>query len=386
MDAHARYDKFGLSGQNTAFTPSVGFKWTPSDVVALRGTLATGFRAPNVAETGHSGLTFAGGNDTQLCPSGPANGVPVVSCLPTAIYETGAQSNLSPEKSTSGTLGLILEPVKGWSSTFDLYDIKVKNQIYTPPPSVALTDVRSSVPVATTCYIDGGTSSAPCTVPGGANGILLYEVDPYENTNSTEVRGWELETHYKWKLGEWGTLTTGLDWTHEMSYILDVGGTAYQLAGTHGPELIGGDTANPKDRIQVNMTYDKGPWDVTAVENYIGSYTNTDPSYVGGLGLANTCANNLEAYSGFQFSGYAAGLSNYPASFCKTDSFYTTDVTVRYKYNKQLVVHFAVNNLFNRQPPFDAGTYGGSPYQYNPSMHMSGAIGRFIQGGLTYSF
>ncbi|HEX7645604.1 MAG TPA: TonB-dependent receptor [Burkholderiaceae bacterium] len=386
LDAHARYDRFGLSGQNNSFTPSVGFKWTPTDVFAMRGTLATGFRAPNVAETGHSGLTFAGGNDTQLCPNGPANGVPVPSCLPTAIYETGAQSHLNPEKSTSATLGMILEPVKGWSTTFDMYDIKIKDQIYTPPPSVSLTDVRSQTPVSTTCYTNGGASSAPCTVPGGANGLLLYIVDPYENTNSTEVRGWELETHYKWKMGEWGTLFTGLDWTHEMSYILNVGGTAYQLAGTHGPELIGGDTANPKDRVQATITYDKGPWDITAVENYISSYTNTDPSYVGGLGLANTCANNLSSYSGFQFSGYAAGMSSFPSSFCKTDAFYTTDVTVRYKYNKQLVMHFAVNNLFNRQPPFDAGTYGGSPYQYNPSMHMAGAIGRFIQGGLTYSF
>jgi iron complex outermembrane receptor protein len=386
IDAHARYDKFGLSGQNSSFTPAAGFKWTPSEVIALRGTVATGFRAPNVAETGHSGLTFAGGNDTQLCPSGPANGVPVPACLPTAIYETGAQSHLNPEKSTSATLGMILEPVKGWSTTFDLYDIKIKDQIYTPPPSVSLTDVRSQVPVATTCYTNGGASSAPCTVPGGANGLLLYIVDPYVNTNSTEVRGWELETHYKWKLGEFGTLYTGLDWTHEMSYILDVGGTAYQLAGTHGPELIGGDTANPKDRVQATITYDKGPWDITAVENYIGSYTNTDPSYVAGLGLSNTCANNLTSYSGFQFSGYAAGMSSFPSNFCKTDSFFTTDVTVRYKYSKQLVGHIAINNLFNRQPPFDAGTYGGSPYQFNPSMHMSGAIGRFLQAGVTYSF
>jgi iron complex outermembrane receptor protein len=177
-----------------------------------------------------------------------------------------------------------------------------------------------------------------------------------------------------------------LDWSHTLSYKLDVGGTSYQLAGTHGPELIGGDTANPKDRVQATVVWDKGPWDITAVENYISGYTNDDPSYVGSLGLPNDCATNLQTYSGVQFSGYTGGMSSYPAAFCKTNSFFTTDLTVRYKYNKQLVMHFAVNNLFNRQPPYDAATYGGTPYQYNPSLHMGGAIGRFVQGGLTYSF
>jgi iron complex outermembrane receptor protein len=391
LDGHARYDRFGLSGQNDSFTPSAGFKWTPDPVVAFRGTLATGFRAPNVAETGKSGLTFAGGNDTVLCPNpgAPAPGTPVTSCLPTAVFQTGynATPALQPEKSTSATLGLILEPVKGWSSTFDVYDIKVKNQIYTPPPSVANTLVRSQVPINGNCYGATPADTAPCVIPGGANGLLLYEVAPYENTNDTEVRGFELETHYKWKLGEWGTLLTRFDWSHTMSYILNVGGTAYQLAGTHGPELIGGDTANPKDRMQATLTWDKGPWDITAVENYISGYDNIDPSYVGSLGLPNTCTQNLQVYSGVQFSGYTGGMASpYPSSYCHTASFATTDLTVRYKYNKQLVMHFAVNNLFNRQPPFDAATYGGTPYQYNPSMHTSGAIGTFIQAGATYTF
>jgi iron complex outermembrane recepter protein len=388
LDGHARFDHFGVSGNNDSFTPSFGFKWTPMTAFSLRGTIATGFRAPNVAETGASGLTFAGPDDGVLCPNpaAPAPGTPVLSCSPTAIFVSGynVTPKLKPEKSVSETLGVILEPIAGWSSTLDFYDIKVKDQIYTPPPAAGLGEVRSQVPVNGECYEAVGT--APCVIPGGANGLLLYYSDPYENTNSTEVRGLELESHYKWLLGDAGSLYLGLDWSHTLNYILTAGGASYQLAGTHGPELIGGDTANPRDRVQGTVTFETGPLSVTVIENYISGYSNDDPSYMGELGEANTCSNNLLTYSGVQFSGYTFGMASFPASWCKTASFETTDLTVRYKFGKQLVAHLAVNNLLNEQPPFDASTYGGTPYQYNPSMHSAGAIGRFVQGGVTFTF
>jgi iron complex outermembrane receptor protein len=388
LDGHLRYDRFSVSGNNSSVTPAFGFKWTPFSAFALRGTLATGFRAPNVAETGKSGLTFAGPNDSLLCPNpaAPAPGTPVLSCSPTAVYETGfgVTPQLQPEKSISGTLGFILEPIRGWSSTLDFYDIKIKDQIYTPPPAAGLGEVRSAVPVSGLCYEATGT--APCVIPGGANGLLLYFTDPYENTNSTEVRGLELESHYTWNLGSLGNLYTGVDWSHTLDYWLTAGGVKYQLAGTHGPELIGGDTGNPRDRIQATVTYGNGPLEVTAIENFTSSYSNLDPSYMGELGEANTCANNLSTYSGVQFSGYDIGMASFPQSWCATKHFATTDLTVRWKFTKQFVVHVAVNNLFDAQPPFDANTYGGTPYQYNPSMHMAGAIGRFVQAGATYSY
>src|SRR5579859_1338672 len=387
LDGHARFDHFGVSGKNNSFTPAFGFKWTPASAFALRGTIGTGFRAPNVAETGKSGLTFAGPVDGLLCPNpgAPAPGTPVLSCGPTAVFQSGFNApKLKPEKSVTGTLGVILEPVKGWSSTLDFYDIKIKDQIFTPPPTAALGQVRSQVPVSGLCFEATGT--APCVIPGGANGLLLYDTVDYQNTNSTEVRGLELETHYTWDLGVVGSLYTGFDWSHTLSYVLTAGGASYELAGTHGPELIGGDTANPRDRIQATVTYAKGPFEFTAVENYTSGYSNLDPSYVGELGLANTCFNNLTTYSGVQFSGYDIGMSSIPSSWCKTGSFKTTDVTLRYKVTQQFVAHLAVNNLLNAQPPFDANTYGGSPYQYNPSLHFSGAIGRFIQAGVTFSF
>ena len=76
-----------------------------------------------------------------MCPASNPNGTPNlkspqnVSRRPGRTLATqppylrGGNKNLQPEKSTNYTAGLILEPIKGWSTTFDYYYIKLKNQI-----------------------------------------------------------------------------------------------------------------------------------------------------------------------------------------------------------------------------------------------------------------
>ncbi len=56
------------------------------------------------------------------------------------------------------------------------------------------------------------------------------------NANQTKVNGLEFDSRYKFKLGDFGSLNTELNWTHLMSYVLtaDYDGTgvkSYQLAG-----------------------------------------------------------------------------------------------------------------------------------------------------------
>jgi len=381
LDAAARYDHFGDIGENNSVTPKTGFKWTPNNVFALRGTLSTGFRAPNPAEAGESGQSYVGsGVDNTLCPGGltatnghPAAGSFIAACTQPIVLNT-SNHNLKPEKSDSETLGVILEPIKGWSSTIDLYQIKIKDQIVTPGTVNQANAVRSSTDSSGLCA-DGKGGTYSCT---SSEGLILYIPNEYINANSTTTSGIELETHYKFGLGNYGSLLTSLDWSHMMSYVLDADGVSYQLAGTHGPSIIGGNTGNPKDRIQATLTWDKGPWDVTTALNYVGGYSVVDPSYEGG----STCATALAAVQGYPY--FPGG--NAPSSYCQIGSFMTTDLTVRYKVSKQLVVHAAMNNVFDRQPPTDLSTYGGGLYPFNPSLHMSGAIGRFVQAGLTYSF
>jgi iron complex outermembrane receptor protein len=106
----------------------------------------------------------------------------------------------------------------------------------------------------------------------------------------------------------------------------------------------------------------------------MSSFSLTDPS----IGL-NTCDDGA-AVNGWFPNGGA------PSQYCKVASFLDTDVSFRYNLNKQWTIHGAITNLFNQAPPLDINTYGGGQLPYNPSMHMTGAIGRFVNIGANYKF
>jgi iron complex outermembrane receptor protein len=384
IDGAVRFDHFDNAGNST--TPKLSFKWTPSNEIALRGSLSTGFRAPNPAENGNSGQSYLAQTtyDPVLCPGGfQANGNPPKGAVvnlngqnlcnyePTAL--NSATPNLSPEKSLSQTLGVILEPIKGWSTTVDVYQIKINDQIIAPALDLqTAVPVRGS-PVQALCSDGTATGTYSCTTSVGP---ALYYPAYYANANSTRTSGVELDTRYKFKLGDYGTLKTELNWSHMFSYVLVEGGQPFQLVGTHGPSIIGGDTGNPQDRIQATFTWDKGAWDVATTFNWISSFDLTDPS-----------AGVNDCIAGSEYSGvYPAGIPASESQYCKVASFLDTDVSVRYKFDKHWTVHGSITNLFNQAPPIDVQTYGAYPYAYNPSMHMAGAIGRMINVGANYTF
>jgi iron complex outermembrane receptor protein len=374
LDAHARYDHFDNAGN--AFTPQIGFKFTPIPEFALRGTLGRGFRAPNAAENGQAGQAYSAGtaSDPLLCPNGAgAAGAVVSQCNYNVVYLNAANPNLKPEKSVSGTIGFILEPVKGWSTTFDMFQVTIKNQIVAGVGDPA-NAVRGN-PVSETCS-DGNGGTVSCTPQYGE---ILYIPVQFVNANSTKVNGWELDTKYRLAMGEWGSMTAELDWSHTMSYVLTIGGMAYQLAGTHGPTSVGGNTGNPKDRIQGTLIWDRGPLHVSTTLNWISSIDLTDPS----VGI-NTCSDGL-AGGGYYAPWVPSGTST-DSSVCRVHSFFTTDISASYKVTKNWSVHGSVTNLFNRQAPLDLNTYGGGNLPYNPSLHQAGAVGRFLNVGAVYNF
>lgn len=372
IDGAVRYDHYSLAGNST--TPKLAFKFTPNQVFALRGTLAKGFRAPGPAENGNS--ASAGGVGTKadpvLCAGGyredgryPA-GTVIASCNESLIGLTTTNPELKPEHSVSATLGVILEPVRGWSTTVDLYQIRVSDQIVGGPLSG--TPVRIQ-PVPSDCA-DGNGGTVTCTP--GIGRIAYYPATPI-NANSTRTRGVEFDTRYRWNLGGYGRLRADFQYAHAFSYTMTIGGEAYELAGGHGPSGIGADTANPKDRAQFELGLERGPWEATTTLHWVKGYDLTDPS------LGQTTCEEGAAVNGVFPSG------NVPQNFCRVGSFMQTDLTVNYKMTSQWTLHASVRNMFNRQPPTDVSTYG-SGYPYNLSLHSAGAVGRFVNVGAVYRF
>ncbi len=381
LDLDQRFDHIDTTGN--AITGKAAFKWSPVNEFALRGSASTGFRAPNINEAGTSGTTAYSTptNDPVLCPGGPVNGNPPKNSVggycdysPTLL--TTANPNLQPERSTSFTLGAILEPIKGWSSTLDLYKITVRDQIISPTPDYSVVSPRYST-IATPVSVvapqgcaDGNGGFIAC--PQSSYYLPLWYTSPFVNANATVVEGFEVGSRYKFKLADWGSLKTEFDWTHVMSYAIIQDGVRYQLAGSHGPSAASNDTGNPQDRIDWSFTWEKGPLDITANFNWIGRYSVLDSS-----AQITTCADAA--------SLWYAGVQP-PENYCHVASFLNTNLTFQYALTKTWSLNGTIGNVFNRQPPVDLQTYGSNGVATNMAFYGAGVEGRSFHLGTSYSF
>lgn len=381
IDVSGRADHYDTYGNSS--TPKAGFKWAPIKAVTVRGTYSKGFRAPGPAENGTAGSVFSasGYNDPLLCANGSVKtiGNVVAAC---GFAVAGVQlttPDIKPEKSTSKTFGLIIEPIKGWSTTIDYYDVEIKDQITSASglPNFNPVNVRGiPLPTAIVSDTNGGTTIGIPSV-----GQILYRTTNYVNAGSVKTDGIELESGYKFKMGEMGNFSANAQFTHIISYtITSPDGSVVEVAGTHGPNAVGGNTGTPKNRAQLTLGYDKGAFGATLTGNWIGSFSLLDPT-VGNL----TCAAAIKGDAGrLTFTNTATP----PDAYCHVASFVSTDLNVTYKIGKSWTLKGTILNLFDRAPPVDVGTYGNASTltAYNPAFHQAGAVGRFFSMGANYKF
>jgi iron complex outermembrane receptor protein len=380
LDVSGRYDHYDTYGNS--FTPAANFKWTPSKAFALRGNFARGFRAPNPAESGSAGSFFSYNSikDPVLCPTGSKTAVGSVPiyCSFTPVFVQQTSQTLSPEKSKSFDLGIVLAPAPGLGATLDYYKIQLKNQIVSAAgndPTYVPSFVRGAPVQMETVQADGSVQSVLSPV-----GPILYATSGYVNLGETTTSGIEAAINYRLRLpGELGTLRADLSAAHTFDYTQSSAGVSYQLAGTQGPSVVGGATGNPKDRAQFSLNWARGPLDITTSVNYTSSFSTLDPS-VG----ATDCASTGTDAGG---RNYFAGLVQ-PAYYCHVASFTVTNLNVQYKVSPNLTLKGSILNLFDKAPPIDVGTYGNSGAQtsYNASLHQAGAVGRYFSLGLAYTF
>lgn len=336
-----------------ATTPKVGIKWTPASWIALRGTYAEGFRAPNAAESGDGGLAAYGSAlDTIRC----VNGKPLPGGLPTdcnvsnVAIITNPNPNLKPEESESYNFGLILEPVKNSSITVDAWRIKRKNEINQGSTAEA---IRA-----------GHTTRSDNNLPGIPNsGSLLAVMVDYINSASTTVEGVDVDVRQRFDLGN-SKLTFDAQWSRINNFTrVEADGTVHEFAGTHGNCDVTNCVGTPKNRINAGVTLVFGTFSVSAIANHIGSFKNVLEE--SDTECASHFANGDDAPNG-----------------CRIPSFTTMNLTAKWKPMKSFEFQGGVQNVFDRIAPIDPLTYGA--VNYNP-LHFSGAMGRYFTLSVKYS-
>ena len=396
IDAAGRFDH--IQDVGSAATPQIGVKFTPWRQIALRGTFGKGFRAPSAAEGGGSGEEFGAGTftDPTLCPAAsPGTGLIgpgdyATQCSFTATGFQVSNPHLQPVKSTNWTTGIVLQPIEAVSAAVDYYNIKVQNDIVSAFEAGGLGSFTSALrgaptiqPYCPTSYTGGCTTSELVNQMTPVGTILALEY-PYVNSGFTHTTGFDVDLKAHYDAGRFGRFTTEVTWTHILTYQLlafdgAVGAPVlFELAGTHGPSGVSGDTGNPKDRASLQASWSKGPLTVTPSLEFIGHFSITDPS-----------AGNFTCSEAIGFDArFLNGLTSQNSQFCTVGYFLETNLYAAYAINASFEVHASVTNLFNKVPPIDMTTYGSGSYfyPYDAGLDQDGAVGRYFTVGLTYDF
>ncbi|HLZ97462.1 MAG TPA: TonB-dependent receptor [Steroidobacteraceae bacterium] len=334
LDAAFRVER--VVGTGGVVTPKVGFRWKPWRQVTFRGTYSEGYRAPTPAEEGPNNQ-FSGTLDLT------GNGF-------LGVFRNTNNPNLKPEKSNMITLGSVLEPWPSMSLAANFWWLERKDEINGQDPFAIL----------------AGASGWPnAVVVKDAMGDVLLVSSPFENNSRSRLRGIDFSAGERVPLGRVGTLSAKLSWAYLASYQKTfTGGTSYEYAGTHGPEAVSGDTGTPKNKANLSVTWDRGAAALSAYVNFVDSFLNMD--HVGA-----PCDSHL-------VDGSAAPPG------CRIASFTTVDLRGSYRPTNKAALYISVINLFDRIAPLDPSGYIN--LNFDPSMHLDGAIGRTFSVGLKYDF
>jgi iron complex outermembrane recepter protein len=352
IDVSGRYDHYSDFGN--AFTPKVGFKFTPLREVALRGTYSRGFRAPAFAENGSSS---AEGFITETLPAFFCAQHSAAYCIPYSLaLLSSANPNIQPEKSDSYTLGVILEPTRHFSASIDAYAIKKNNVITAPDARAALNPYLNSQP------LPPGSSVVP-DLPDPANPTALARpavlVGLYANANSLRTDGLDIDLRGDYTFGGYGKWNSDLSVTKIFSFkLVFPDGTSDQYVGTQAPYALSSGAGTPRYRGAWVNSYTLGPASATLTTYYTSGFSET--AVDNGPGCLY---NNI---------------------YCHVASFIDIDLTGIYKVNDHLTTSLTVENLLDRLPPIDPADYAAQ--NYNPTYAQAGIVGRFFKIGVSYRF
>ena len=307
MQLAIRRDDYSLVGATT--NPKVAFRYQPADFLLFRGSASKGFLAPSFQQLYSGSLSQELPNgviDQQGCAQHP--GVPEYCAIDRLDYKTGGNKNLKPETSKQGSVGIVIEPFKGYSASFDYWAINTKDRILNRTPQIVLANYQ-----ALNQYI--------IRKP---DGTIDYVQAGWINAAGSRVRGLDVGLRGEGKVSDvkW---TATLDGTYMDSFkFAEYQGQEYQ-------ELVGKFyTRDLYLRWKHNASFgvSRGDWSGLLIQSFSSGYKDQVPN--GGKGTPPPGFNpDVSSYTTYNLSGTYTGFKN-------------TTITV------------GIQNLFDRDPPFTA--------------------------------
>jgi iron complex outermembrane receptor protein len=272
-----RYDHYPDFGSTT--NPKLSAKWAPSDKLAVRGAVTTGFRAPSLYEL-HSAQYFtntaSNWDDPVRCPGGnPIAGVSRSdNCAVQFMALGGGNPNLTPEKSKSANLGFVLQPMPEFDATVDFWWVRLRDTIgalsdstvFGDPAAYASHFVRAP---ADNSLATDGSLCGPASNPGPTCGYVVLLND---NLGGVNTNGIDLTANYRLRtgMGNW-VFRMQETYVSKYEYQNEKDGPWVQNVGTY-------EGAGPVFRNQFTLSahWSMGPWAAGIVNHYKSGYRDQD--------------------------------------------------------------------------------------------------------------
>lgn len=380
--ASGRYDEYSTGQSN--FSPKLGFKLTPVEKLALRGTWSEGFRIPSFNES--FGLPTTGYVTRQVnCTDFPdfcaahGNNSYATGQYSVGLTQTG-NPELDPEESQSFTFGIVFEPLSNLSFTIDYWQIEVDGLI---------TGVTDTSEAERQYYANNGVVNIPGinVIPGnpdpafpGALPVLGFIESSYVNQDKQTVSGIDFGATLTFPLGPTNVRSYfELSWLRKYELKTE-GGETLSYAGTLSPCNITSCSGSPEYRAAWQNTVEfDNRWGSTAVT--LTTY------YTSGLDTASIDFGGVEGDCLFNAANHASTQTYVDGTpvLCKSKATWNLDLTVRHKINDTYTVFADILNVLDIEPDFDPSA-AYSLFGFNPAWQGPNIMGRYFRLGVKVDF
>ncbi|WP_293905157.1 TonB-dependent receptor [Phenylobacterium sp.] len=340
VDLAARYETYSDFGSTT--NGKVSARYALTDSVALRGTVASGFRAPALQQQ------FFTATSTNFILIGGVNTPVEVGTFPSTSVVAKALGGrpLEPEKSTNVSAGAVFHR-GGFELTLDAYQIEIHNRI------VLSENIQGSPTGSPTAIAIFNLINPPGSGAGlGAARFFINGVD-------TRTRGLDVVGRYGWGSQDLGRFDVTAAANFNETKVQKIPTTAV-LSGLPVPPILF-DRGN-------RLTFERG----TPRQKYVAS---TDWSR-GAFGATASAT----------YYGNVLVPNNAAALDFDTGAHVVVDLEARWKSPLGLVAAIGADNLFDEYPnatPNNVNTNGPLGF---PSFSPFGFNGRFVYARLSYAW
>ncbi|MES2126593.1 MAG: TonB-dependent receptor, partial [Pseudomonadota bacterium] len=332
--AAARYDRYSDAGSSS--NPKLGFRWQPSKLWLLRGSMTHGFRAPTLYELNgpvQDSITSTQYNDPLLCPGGvPKPGVnPNISCNMNLPTRSGGNPELKPERAHSVSLGLVVEPSPLFSGSLDYGRITVRDLV----GAVLYEDI-----------IMNDFDKYRDRFHYNANGTKLDYINISALGNAGERMTQVLDVTAHWRLPRFDI--GQIDGWFNGTYVLK---DTWETMDGEFPDNLNVYNGTTRWRHNAAVRWTDGPWTATLSQRYSGGYEDQNM-------VADQYKQRVKAYSVWTLSASYSGF-------------------------KKLTLSGGIKNLLNTDPPFSNQT-PNTQTGYDP--RFADPVGRALYLRATYKF